>query len=262
MFVKTSLGLPCASKSKPQHSGHRTASLKDPMFVKASKEEEPSFVVALEPSPFFDTISWQHEPAIMYAEDRCTYWQSGVTRLAATSPEHFAPWGAHRQIHRYSEGSYATDKQETGSDASTADSSPYFVDEGFYMDGRSAPPVTADLPVPVFGHDLSHQQQLLQQSWQQTGWTDFQNFPDVPQTEIFTAGSARHGHGQCKPCAFSWKPEGCQSGTGCKFCHICLPGEKQRRKKVLRNLQRNVGPCKFFSTYTATQQETMQGGAY
>lgn len=252
MFVKTSLGLPRASTSEPQH-------------------------VALEPSPFFDTISWQHEPAIMYEEDGCTYGQFGarmrtrksrysanrdliteevmhMSKLAA-SPEHFATWGAHRQIRKSSEASYAMDKQETGSDASTADTSPYFVDEGFYMDGRSAdyvditwngglPPGTADLPFPTFAPEFSHQQQPMQQPWQQTGWTDFGIYPDVPQTEIFTAGSAKHQLGQCKPCAFSWKPEGCQSGTDCKFCHLCPPGEKQRRKKVLRQLQRNVGPCK------------------
>jgi hypothetical protein len=30
----------------------------------------------------------------------------------------------------------------------------------------------------------------------------------------------------------------------CKFCHLCPPGEKQRRKRVLRQLQRNVGVYK------------------
>uniref|UniRef100_A0A7S1Q7W5 C3H1-type domain-containing protein n=1 Tax=Alexandrium catenella TaxID=2925 RepID=A0A7S1Q7W5_ALECA len=49
--------------------------------------------------------------------------------------------------------------------------------------------------------------------------------PDVP-----TMGSAGHWYGTCKPCAFAFK--GCQNGAACLFCHLCLPGEKQRRRKM------------------------------
>lgn len=151
----------------------------------------------------------------------------------------------------YSEGGLAqTEKQETGSDASTADTSPYFPDEAYYADTRNAdiadmawhgcyPPMTTDMPFPDFG--LAGQREHLPPPWQLTGWGDFQG---IPMPEVLTAGSSKHRLGQCKPCAFAWKPEGCQSGAQCQFCHLCPPGEKQRRKKVLRQLQRSVGISK------------------
>jgi len=51
--------------------------------------------------------------------------------------------------------------------------------------------------------------------------------------DMLSQGSSAHGTGQCKPCAF-FHTKGCQSGAACLFCHICPPGEKQRRKQVLR----------------------------
>jgi len=48
--------------------------------------------------------------------------------------------------------------------------------------------------------------------------------------ELPSLGSANHGIGQCKPCAFH-HTKGCQRGAGCTFCHLCLPGEKKRRQK-------------------------------
>mmetsp|Transcript_11774 Transcript_11774/g.12821 ORF Transcript_11774/g.12821 Transcript_11774/m.12821 type:complete len:183 (+) Transcript_11774:105-653(+) len=55
----------------------------------------------------------------------------------------------------------------------------------------------------------------------------------VPTAELPTRGSAGHGLGACKPCAFIYK-DGCQSGFECAFCHLCPPGEKIRRKKDLK----------------------------
>jgi len=43
-------------------------------------------------------------------------------------------------------------------------------------------------------------------------------------------GSASHAQRKCKPCAFVHK-SGCESGFDCKFCHLCLPGEKKMRKQ-------------------------------
>eukprot|EP00913_Durusdinium_trenchii_P020250 g19023.t1 len=64
----------------------------------------------------------------------------------------------------------------------------------------------------------------------------------VPSAEVPTRGSAGHGLGACKPCAFFYKAsrlpcqleDGCQSGFECAFCHLCPPGEKIRRKKELK----------------------------
>lgn len=46
-----------------------------------------------------------------------------------------------------------------------------------------------------------------------------------------SAGSAQHPH-KCKPCAWYWKPEGCESGKNCVFCHMCPDGELKNRKKT------------------------------
>lgn len=51
-------------------------------------------------------------------------------------------------------------------------------------------------------------------------------------------GSALHGSvcgapsAACRPCAFVSKARGCTRGAACSFCHLCEPGELQRRKKV------------------------------
>lgn len=64
----------------------------------------------------------------------------------------------------------------------------------------------------------------------QSTWSPMQN-----------AGSTGHRLGKCKPCAFMYK-DGCLSGSACPYCHLCPPGEKQRRKRVMRAMQRNMGP--------------------
>ena len=46
-------------------------------------------------------------------------------------------------------------------------------------------------------------------------------------------GSAGHGMGTCKPCAF-FHTKGCSSGKSCTFCHLCPPGEKKRRAKLIK----------------------------
>ena len=42
-------------------------------------------------------------------------------------------------------------------------------------------------------------------------------------------GSGGHATGECKPCVFFHK-KGCATGRTCLFCHLCQPGERQRRK--------------------------------
>mmetsp|Transcript_67336 Transcript_67336/g.217418 ORF Transcript_67336/g.217418 Transcript_67336/m.217418 type:complete len:201 (+) Transcript_67336:100-702(+) len=52
-----------------------------------------------------------------------------------------------------------------------------------------------------------------------------------------TVGSARHGFGSCKPCAFVFKG-GCRSGPSCQFCHLCPEGEMRRRRREVRVARR------------------------
>jgi hypothetical protein len=44
-------------------------------------------------------------------------------------------------------------------------------------------------------------------------------------------GSVLHGIGQCRPCAWYWKPQGCANGNNCRHCHLCPEGELKNRKK-------------------------------
>jgi len=55
--------------------------------------------------------------------------------------------------------------------------------------------------------------------------------PELGSKELPTRGSQCHQTGNCKPCAFAWKAGGCNAGVECQFCHLCLPGERRRRKK-------------------------------
>jgi hypothetical protein len=40
-----------------------------------------------------------------------------------------------------------------------------------------------------------------------------------------------HRSGQCKPCAWYWRPQGCRNGEKCAYCHMCPEGELKARKK-------------------------------
>jgi len=60
--------------------------------------------------------------------------------------------------------------------------------------------------------------------------------PPVPVPEEASAlpslGSTLHGSGECKPCAWLWKPRGCANAHACDYCHLCPEGELKKRKKV------------------------------
>eukprot|EP00419_Tripos_fusus_P065571 CAMPEP_0172931028 /NCGR_PEP_ID=MMETSP1075-20121228/219288_1 /TAXON_ID=2916 /ORGANISM="Ceratium fusus, Strain PA161109" /LENGTH=346 /DNA_ID=CAMNT_0013792341 /DNA_START=59 /DNA_END=1098 /DNA_ORIENTATION=+ len=51
-----------------------------------------------------------------------------------------------------------------------------------------------------------------------------------------TVGSSGHFAGTCSPCVFAFK--GCHSGIQCQFCHLCMRGEKKRRKRASKMLRR------------------------
>mmetsp|Transcript_59882 Transcript_59882/g.106494 ORF Transcript_59882/g.106494 Transcript_59882/m.106494 type:complete len:441 (-) Transcript_59882:125-1447(-) len=54
---------------------------------------------------------------------------------------------------------------------------------------------------------------------------------DATIPEINSKGSELHARGECRPCAFFWKNEGCENRQDCVFCHLCPPGEKKKRKQ-------------------------------
>jgi len=54
--------------------------------------------------------------------------------------------------------------------------------------------------------------------------------PAPGSPELPSVGSAGHAVGRCKPCAF-FHTSGCANDLTCKFCHLCEPGEKKRRRR-------------------------------
>jgi hypothetical protein len=61
-----------------------------------------------------------------------------------------------------------------------------------------------------------------------------QAFPTGPKAPPNTPshGSQAHAAGNCKPCAWFWKPSGCQNSQECRYCHICNESELKARKKT------------------------------
>lgn len=52
-------------------------------------------------------------------------------------------------------------------------------------------------------------------------------------------GSAMHGSGDCKPCAF-FHTKGCGSGDDCKHCHACAPGAKKVMKRERLEVKKGI----------------------
>jgi len=57
---------------------------------------------------------------------------------------------------------------------------------------------------------------------------------------VASIGSMLHGTGSCRPCAWFWKPVGCQSGSSCNYCHVCPAGAVKARKKCKQAIMRMV----------------------
>eukprot|EP00930_Biecheleria_cincta_P074204 TRINITY_DN613_c0_g1_i3.p1 TRINITY_DN613_c0_g1~~TRINITY_DN613_c0_g1_i3.p1 ORF type:complete len:429 (+),score=78.94 TRINITY_DN613_c0_g1_i3:30-1316(+) len=55
----------------------------------------------------------------------------------------------------------------------------------------------------------------------------------VPSSDdLCSVGSRLHASGECKPCSWFWKPQGCKNGKDCLHCHVCPEGEVRRKKKA------------------------------
>ena len=96
------------------------------------------------------------------------------------------------------------------------------------------------------GNDTSAKEKVEQQQSPQTSATD-------GKSSSWSAGSAMHSSGQCKPCAWYWKPSGCALGANCVRCHLCgdnaflafrkdrlagLKSNRERKKNRRRSSQR------------------------
>lgn len=62
--------------------------------------------------------------------------------------------------------------------------------------------------------------------------------PPLPTAGSWSVGAAEHGSGECRPCAWYWKPGSCSNGQDCMHCHLCPEDELKTRKKTkLTNLR-------------------------
>lgn len=54
----------------------------------------------------------------------------------------------------------------------------------------------------------------------------------------------KHNTGECKPCAWFWKPVGCANGWACSHCHICaqhvLKSKRKARRSSIRDSRREA----------------------
>jgi len=60
------------------------------------------------------------------------------------------------------------------------------------------------------------------------------------QSEVPSVGSLQHGSGDCKPCAWFWKSQGCQNGRDCMHCHLCPKTEVKARKKLKTKIRKDM----------------------
>lgn len=59
-----------------------------------------------------------------------------------------------------------------------------------------------------------------------------------PGYTLWPEHEAKHIAGECKPCAYYFKPDSCKWGAKCDFCHLCPAGEiKTRKKEKIRTLR-------------------------
>merc|ERR1711948_249602 len=56
----------------------------------------------------------------------------------------------------------------------------------------------------------------------------------------YSIGSELHSLGDCKPCAWFWRPQGCSNGEECRHCHVCDSSQIKLRKKARAVAQRSA----------------------
>lgn len=115
------------------------------------------------------------------------------------------------------------------------------ITEGYATGSQPMPmilqPVQVIMPQPLG----SPPRQLMSPQRQMGSPPQQQPSPVGVQQGLASVGAALHGTGECKPCAWFWKPGGCEHGVSCGFCHACPEGEIRRRKKEKVQMIRNKG---------------------
>mmetsp|Transcript_78374 Transcript_78374/g.205682 ORF Transcript_78374/g.205682 Transcript_78374/m.205682 type:complete len:446 (-) Transcript_78374:189-1526(-) len=107
--------------------------------------------------------------------------------------------------------------------------------------GGSAAHFALGSPASDDGDDVSSttgppsEQELTGSSEQESDGAPGQDSAAAP-----SLGSAGHRFGDCQPCAWFWKPVGCQSDAACNYCHLCSEGELRSRKKSKQTALRSA----------------------
>mmetsp|Transcript_3499 Transcript_3499/g.10208 ORF Transcript_3499/g.10208 Transcript_3499/m.10208 type:complete len:263 (-) Transcript_3499:94-882(-) len=113
-------------------------------------------------------------------------------------------------------------------------------------------------PMPAYGGSVPtlEQQRYLQQQYQDQFLVQgMQQQPpkmqppqaapviiplELRQPEM-SVGSELHGTGECRPCAWFWRPQGCMNSAECRHCHLCPAGEMKARRKQKAQASRAGG---------------------
>ncbi|CAE7559303.1 unnamed protein product [Symbiodinium sp. CCMP2456] len=157
---------------------------------------------------------------------------AGAAAQAAAAGAH------HTELRNGTTGKMAPDKAAKSAGAS------------LYEDGKRLPPtpfspkrkasvsVTAPNGVPVMVHDQPEAEKAEMSELEEAGAGPNPASPEPIQWNqevtvgtVPSKGSSTHGSGKCRPCAWFWKPQGCQNDQDCGYCHLCPEGELKNRKK-------------------------------
>jgi hypothetical protein len=60
---------------------------------------------------------------------------------------------------------------------------------------------------------------------------------------LYSKGAVHHSTGMCSPCAWFWKPESCNKGSLCEYCHLCDRQSLNQailRRKELKRVNRKI----------------------
>lgn len=86
---------------------------------------------------------------------------------------------------------------------------------------------------------------------------DLPIYAATPTQVLPSRGSALHASGTCRPCAWFWRPGGCQNAEECSHCHLCENGELKTRKKEKQTMLR-LG----LATPCASQCTSAEGASF
>lgn len=76
--------------------------------------------------------------------------------------------------------------------------------------------------------------------------------------DLPSVGSALHGTGACRPCAWFYKETGCANGKDCRHCHACQEGEVKARKKEKASLRQAMNKEAAAQEATGEDQVNVQ----